>query len=80
MNTHEVRERVIQLIQEGATLDPADSGQFNLWVENSHEALEPFSASQQEFDLHCRSSGESRKMRAHVGLYLLMLIAARIED
>jgi hypothetical protein len=80
MNTHEARERMIQLIQEGATLDPADSGQFRRWVEDSHEALEPFSPSQQQFDLYCRSSGDSRKMRAYVGLRLLMLTAARIED
>jgi hypothetical protein len=80
MKTHEVRERVIQLIQEGATLDPADSGEFHIWVESSHEALEPFPASQEQFDLYCRSAVHSRQMRAEIGLELLMLAAAKIED
>jgi hypothetical protein len=80
MNTSQVRDRMIELIQEGATLDPNDSGQFHQWVESSHEALEPFSASQQQFDIFCRSAVHSRRMRAEIGLQLLMLTAARIED
>jgi hypothetical protein len=80
MNTHEVRKRIIQLIEEGSTLDPADSGEFRQWVENSHEALEPLSASQTQFDVLCRSAAHSKRMRAEIGLQLLMLAAARIED
>jgi hypothetical protein len=80
MDTHEARKRIIQLIEEGSALDPADSGEFRQWVENSHDALEPFSASQEQFDVFCRSSLHSKRMRAEIGLELLMQTAAKIED
>jgi hypothetical protein len=80
MNTHQARERVTQLIEEGAALDSADSGQFRQWVESSYQALEPFSASQQQFDIFCRSSTDKPKMRAYIGFHLLRLAVSGARD
>jgi hypothetical protein len=80
MNTHEARNKVVQLIGEGVTLNPADVDHFHQWIENSYQALAPFSTSQQQFDKYCRSSTDSPKMRAYIGVHLLMLAADRVQD
>jgi hypothetical protein len=78
MNTHEIRNKVVQLIGEGVTLNPADLEHFYQWVESSYRTLEPFSFSQRQFDECCRSSTDSLCTRAYAGLHLLKLTAERL--
>jgi hypothetical protein len=79
MNIHQARDRVIELIKEGTALDPTDFTRFDHWVESSYKALEPFSFSQLQFDKYCRSSTDSPKMRAYIGVHLLKLATGGVK-
>jgi hypothetical protein len=80
MNAFQARERVTQLIVEGAALDSADSRQFRQWVESSYKAVEPFAFSQLQFNTYCRSSTDKPKMRVQIGLHLLRLAVSGTRD
>jgi hypothetical protein len=77
MNTLEARDPVIRLIKEGIALDPLDLEQFYRWVDRSFQALEPFSASRQQFDKYCRCSTDSPQIRTLIGVQLLKLTVVK---
>jgi hypothetical protein len=61
---------IIQLIQEGETLDASDLEAFYRWIESSYEALEFDPLQQERFDDYCRSGGYA-SMRLYTGVRLL---------
>jgi len=62
---------IMQLIQEGKSLDPFDSVAFHRWMDSSHEALEFDPVQQERFHEYCRSSYGYASMRLYIGVWLL---------
>ncbi len=62
---------IMQLIQEGETLDASDLEAFYSWIESSYEALEFDPVQQERFDDYCRSSGGYASVRLYTGVWLL---------
>jgi len=62
---------IMQLIQEGETLNASDLEAFYSWIESSYVALEFDPVQQERFDDYCRSSGGYASVRLYTGVWLL---------
>ena len=62
---------IIQLIQEGESLDPLDLEAFYSWMGSSYEALAFDPVQLERFDKYCRSSCGYASMRLYTGVWLL---------
>ena len=71
---------IIELIQEGESLDPLDLEAFYSWMDSSYEALEFDPVQQQRFDDYCRSSGGYASMRLYTGVWLLKQLLFDADD
>lgn len=69
--SEQVHTEIIQLIQDGESVDPLDLVALYGWMESSYQALEFDPVQQGRFDEYCRSSCGYASMRLYTGLWML---------
>ena len=69
--SEQAKTKIIQLIDEGQSLDPLDMGAVDRWVRASYEVLTFDPVHQARFDEYCCEPWDPTSMRVCLGLWML---------
>jgi hypothetical protein len=69
--SEQAKTQIIQLIDEGQSLDPLDLGEVDRWVRDSYEALNFDPVHQARFDEYCCAPWDPTPMRVCLGVWML---------
>lgn len=69
--SEQAKTKIIQLIDEGQSLNPLDMGAVDRWVRASYEVLTFNPVHQARFDEYCCEPWDPTPMRVCLGLWML---------